>query len=178
MSSSGNWPHHRNTAASRNWETRTALRQQRHRGLASLLGMDERTQWLAMIAAVVLVLAIGLWIWSGRQSTDDALPELTQPVSGAPASVAAPPTSAPTPLPTATPATSSAAIVRLGGGPGMLHEAPGFRTPVLSVILQEGDTVELLGRQAQDAEGNTWVLVAFGENVGWSPENNVQIGSN
>jgi hypothetical protein len=178
MSSSGNWPHRQNTAASRNWETRTAIRRQRRRGLASLLDIDERLQRLAMAIGVALLIAVGLWIWNGRQAGAKDTPELTQVVSGAPASIPAPPTSAPTTLPTTTPATSSATIIRLGGGPGMLHESPGFRTPVLSVILQEGDAVELLGREAQDADGNTWVLVAFGESVGWSPENNVQVGSN
>jgi len=175
MSSSGNWPHRQNTAASRNWETRTAIRRQRRRGLASLLEMDERLQRLAMAIGVALLIAVGLWIWNGRQTGAEATPELTQVVSGAPASIPALPTSAPTTLPTATPATSSATIVRLGGGPGMLHESPGFQTPVLSVILREGDKVELLDRERQDSEGNAWRLVAFGETVGWSPENNLEL---
>jgi hypothetical protein len=64
--------------------------------------------------------------------------------------------------------------VRLGGGPGLLHESPGFDTPVLSAILKEGDVVELLGREKQDAEGNTWQLVALGDVAGWSPENNLE----
>ena len=174
MSSSGNWPHRHHTAASRNWETRTAIRRQRRRGLASFLEMDERGQQIALIVGVIVLIAVGWWMWNSRGAAAEDVPELTQVVSGAPASTAPLPTVAPTAAATAAPATSSATIVRLGGGPGMLHEAPGFRTPVLSVILQEGDAVELLGREAQDADGNTWVLVAFGESVGWSPDNNVK----
>jgi hypothetical protein len=166
MSSSGNWPHRHDTVASRNWETRTAQRRRRHSSL--LLLLDERAMRLAIAVGVVLLIAAGIWLWNSRQAAAGDLPEQTRVASEAPAAT---PTSASTP----TPAVRSATIVRLGGGPGMLHEAPEFRTPVLSVILQEGDTVELLGREAQDAEGGSWVLVAFGDNVGWSPENNLEI---
>jgi hypothetical protein len=67
-----------------------------------------------------------------------------------------------------------AKIVRLGAGPGLLHESPGFNTPVLTAILKEGDVVELLGREKPDTEGNLWQLVALGDIVGWSPDNNLE----
>jgi len=164
MSSLGNWPRRPDTAASRNWETRTAQRRQRRRSPLS----DERLMRLATAVGVVLLIAAGLWLWNSRQAAADDTREQTRVTSGAPAAT---PTRAPTPAP----ATREASITRLGGGPGLLHESPGFQAPVLSVILREGDTVELLGRAAQDAEGNSWVLVAFGDSVGWSPENNVEI---
>jgi hypothetical protein len=163
MNGSGNWPHRQDTAASRNWETRTAQRRQRRRSLLS----DERVVRLALFAGMALVIAAGVWSWSGRQATaDDTRPALAVTAGQA----AATPTRAATP----TPAVRSATIIRLGGGPGMLHEAPGFNTPVLSVILKEGDSVELLDRRRQDVEGNLWRLVAFGDSVGWSPENNLE----
>jgi hypothetical protein len=165
MGSPGNWPHRQNTVASRNWETRTAQRRRRHR---SLFLLDERVIRLATALGAVLLIAGGIWLWNGRQAQAVETPKVTQVLSEAPPAT---PTKATTP----TPAARSATIVRLGGGPGMLHESPGFRTPVLSVILQEGDTVELLGREAQDAEGGAWILVAFGDSVGWSPKNNVEL---
>jgi hypothetical protein len=118
-------------------------------------------------AAVVLLVAAGIWLWSGRQTGDSR-------GSGGLALPTARPASTPTPAATPTPKIQRATIARLGGGPGLLHESPGFNTPVLSAILKEGDVVELLGREKQDAEGNTWQLVAFGDVVGWSPENNLE----
>ena len=174
MKSSGNWPPQQPNAASRNWETRTAQRRQRHSGW----WMDEHARHMAGVVVVVLLLGIGLWFWSSRQTAVGQASEQTQTAPGA--LVAAPtrmPTAAPTTAPTPTPAVANATIVRLGGGPGMLHESPGFDTPVLTVILREGDVVELLGRDRQDSEGTTWVLVAFGDSVGWSPENNVELDS-
>jgi hypothetical protein len=84
------------------------------------------------------------------------------------------PTLTPTLAATPTPRLRQARIVRLGGGPGLLHESPGFNTPVLSVILKEGDVVELLDREKRDVEGNAWRLVAIGDTVGWSPANNLE----
>jgi hypothetical protein len=164
MSGSGNWPHRHDTAASRNWETRTAQRRRRR----SSPFADERLMRLAIAAGIALLIAMGLWIWNGRPAVADDARTLTLVATNMPAAT---PTKAPTP----TPATREATIVRLGGGPGLLHESPGFGTPVLSVILREGDAVEVLDRDRQDAEGNIWLLVAIGDTVGWSPANNVQL---
>jgi len=166
MSGSGNWPHRQNTAASRNWETRTAQRRQRRRSPLS----DERVVRIALFVGMALVIGAGIWSWSSRKATaDDTRPAIAVTA----AQPAATPTLAPAPTPT-TAAAANATIVRLGGGPGMLHEAPGFNTPVLSIILKEGDTVELLDRRRRDTDGNVWRLVAFGDSVGWSPENNLE----
>ena len=167
MSGSGNWSPRHQTAASRNWETRTA---QRRRRRANPLA-DERMVRYALFAGLALAIAAGLWLWNGRQAAADD----TRGLAMVTAVTAAPPAATPTNAPTPTPTIRSATIARLGGGPGMLHESPGFQTPVLSVILREGDTVELLDRERQDSEGNVWRLVAFGETVGWSPENNLEL---
>jgi hypothetical protein len=164
MRDSGDWPRGPDTDTTRSWEQRTA---QRRRRRSSPLN-DSRLTPLAIGAAVVLLVVVGIWLWNGRQPEEDR---------GAGGQVAIPtaPAFTPTPAATPTPTVRRATIVRLGGGPGLLHESPGFDTPVLSVILKEGDVVELLDREKQDAEGNVWQLVALGDVVGWSPENNLEI---
>ena len=163
MRDSGDWPRGPDTDTTRSWEQRTAQRRRRRGSLLS----DTRLAPLAIGGAAVLLILVGIWLWSGRQADENrgarglAIPTVT------PASTA-------TPAATPTPTIRRATIVRLGGGPGLLHESPGFNTPVLSAILKEGDAVELLGREKQDAEGNTWQLVALGDVVGWSPENNLE----
>jgi hypothetical protein len=163
MRDSDDLPRGSDADTTRSWEQRTA---QRRRRRSSPLN-DSRFAPLAIGAAVALLVVVGIWLWSIRQ-TDEA--------GGARGLVVNSPTPAltPTPMATPTPTIRRATIVRLGGGPGLLHETPGFNTPVLSAILKEGDVVELLGREKQDAEGNTWLLVALGDVVGWSPENNLE----
>lgn len=157
-----NWPPDDDTTT-RSWEQRTAWRRQRR---SSPLA-DPRLMPIAIGAAVVLLIVAGIWLLGGREPAAD---------SGARGKVVIPTTPAftPTPAATPTPTVRRARIVRLGGGPGLLHESPGFNTPVLSIILKEGDAVELLGREKQDTEGNTWQLVAVGDTVGWSPGNNLE----
>ena len=162
MRDSGNWPPDDETTT-HSWEQRTA---QRRRRRTSPLN-DTRLMPFAIGAAVVLLIIVGIWLLSGGQS--DANRGLRPSVTSPPA-----PTLTPTPAATPTPVVRRARIVRLGGGPGLLHESPGFNTPVLSAILKEGDIVELLGREKPDAEGNLWQLVALGDVVGWSPENNLE----
>jgi hypothetical protein len=162
MRDSGNWPPG-DEATTRSWEQRTA---QRRRRRGSPLN-DSRLMPVAIAAAALLLLVLGIWFWRGDR---------TDANGGSRGQVAAPtvPAATPTPATTPTPTVRRATIVRLGGGPGLLHESPGFSTPVLSAILREGDVVELLGRERQDAEGNLWQLVALGDVVGWSPENNLE----
>jgi hypothetical protein len=162
MRDSGNWPPD-DEAPTRSWEQRTA---QRRRRRGSPLE-DSRLMPLVIGAAVVLLIIIVIWLWNGRQPEEDL---------GAGGQLAIPtmPVVTPTPAATPTPTVRRATIVRLGGGPGLLHESPGFNTPVLSAILKEGDVVELLGREKSDAEGNAWQLVALGDVAGWSPENNLE----
>ena len=161
MRDSGNWPPDDETTT-RSWEQRTA---QRRRRRSSPLN-DTRLMPFAIGAAVVLLIIVGIWLWSGQPNTNSGL--------RGPTTIPTAPTLTPTPAATPTPAVRRAKIVRLGGGPGLLHESPGFNTPVLSAILKEGDIVELLGREKPDAEGNLWQLVALGDVAGWSPENNLQ----
>ena len=157
-----NWPPD-DEAATRSWEQRTA---QRRRRRGSSLN-DSRLMPLAIGAAVVLLIIAGIWLWrAGQSDTDSGL--------RGPVTIPTTPAFTPTPAATPTPMVRRATIVRLGGGPGLLHESPGFNTPVLSAILKEGDIVELLGREKPDAEGNLWQLVALGDVAGWSPENNLQ----
>ena len=147
----------------RSWEQRTAQRRRRRNSPLN----DKRFAPLAIGAIVALLVVVGIWLWITRQTDEQG---------GGPGQVVATATPArtPTPAPTPTPTIRRATIVRLGGGPGLLHETPGFNTPVLSAILKEGDVVELLGREKQDAEGNTWQLVILGDVAGWSPENNLE----
>src|SRR5262245_14979776 len=130
MRDSNNWPPD-DQGTTRSWEQRTAQRRQRR---SSPLN-DARLTPLVLGAAVVLLVAAGIWLWSGRQ-TDDSRG------SGGLAFPTAKPASTPTPAATPTPTIQRATIARLGGGPGLLHESPGFNTPVLSAILKEGDVVE------------------------------------
>jgi hypothetical protein len=162
MRDSDHWPPD-DEAPTRSWEQRTA---QRRRRRSSPLN-DSRLTPLAIGAAVVLLIVVGIWLWNGRQPDED------RGIGGLVITTPSPVVT-PTPAATPTPTIRRATIVRLGGGPGLLHETPGFNTPVLSAILKEGDVVELLGREKQDAEGNAWQLVALGDVVGWSPENNLE----
>jgi hypothetical protein len=164
MRDSDDWPRGSDMDTTRSWQQRT---EQRRRRRGSPLN-DRRFAPLAIGAILALLVVVGIWLWSTRQTSDEA---------GAPGLVVATatPVRTPTPAPTPTPTIRRATIVRLGGGPGLLHEAPGFSTPALSPILKEGDVVELLGREKQDAEGNTWQLVALGDVAGWSPENNLEL---
>jgi hypothetical protein len=162
MRDSDNWPPQDETTA-RSWEQRTAQRRRRRSGPLT----DPRLVPIAIAVAVVLLVIAGIWLWSRPQPLADSGARRPVPATATPAFT-------PTPAPTPTPTVRQARIVRLGGGPGLLHESPGFNTPVLSVILKEGDVVELLNRQKQDAEGNSWRLVAIGDTVGWSPANNVE----
>jgi hypothetical protein len=166
MRDSDNWPSDPDRDTTRSWEQRT---EQRRRRRGSPLS-DSRQMSIVIGVAVVLLVVVGIAIWRSRP------PDAESGVRGLILPTAAP-TFTPTPAATPTPTVRQAKIVRLGGGPGLLHESPGFNTPVLSVILQEGDVVELLGRRKQDAEGNLWQLVAIGDTVGWSPANNLEPSS-
>jgi hypothetical protein len=163
MRDSDDLPRGSEADTTRSWEQRTA---QRRRRRGSLLN-DSRFTPLAIGAAVVLLVVVGIWLWSARQTNEADDPRGLVFATAKPALT-------PTPVATPTPTIRRAMIVRLGGGPGLLHESPGFNTPVLSAILKEGDAVELLGREKQDAEGNTWQLVTLGDVAGWSPENNLE----
>jgi hypothetical protein len=162
MRDSGNWPPD-DEAPTRSWEQRTAQRRQRRGSALS----ESRFMSLAIAAAVVLLIIVGIWLLRGGPSNANRGLRATVTVTIAP-------TPTPTPAATPTPTVRHAKIVRLGAGPGLLHESPGFNTPVLTAILKEGDVVELLGREKPDTEGNLWQLVALGDIVGWSPDNNLE----
>ena len=65
-------------------------------------------------------------------------------------------------------------IVRLGDGPGWLHESARFDSPTLPVRLSESQEVAILGPQQSDDQGTPWLYVAVGGYEGWSPLNNVE----
>jgi hypothetical protein len=124
-------------------------------------------------------LALGAWWLFGqvmRQMGGQA------PVSTVTASSGPQPTFAPliiaevtpTSLPTPTIAARRGRIVRLGSGPGWLHQDPSFESPTLPIRLSDGQEVALLDERRTDSQGTPWVLVAVGGYSGWSPENNVE----
>jgi hypothetical protein len=80
----------------------------------------------------------------------------------------------PTSLPTPTIAARRGRIVRLGSGPGWLHQEPNFESPTLPIRLSEGQEVALLDERRTDSQGTPWVLISAGGYNGWSPENNVE----
>ncbi|MDZ4720352.1 MAG: hypothetical protein SH847_18005 [Roseiflexaceae bacterium] len=76
--------------------------------------------------------------------------------------------------PTPTAATRRGRVVRLGGGPGWLHDSARFDSPTLPIRLSEGQEVAILGQQQNDAQGTPWMYVAVGGYEGWSPLNNIE----
>lgn len=67
-----------------------------------------------------------------------------------------------------------ARIVRLGGGPGWLHETADFSSPTLPIRLSEGQEVSVLGPEQLDSSGTPWIYVSVGGYEGWSPTNNIE----
>src|SRR3712207_4090600 len=94
MGAPGNWPPRRHaTAASRNWETRTAQRRQRGGSLFE----DQRLMRLAITMSMVLLIAVGMWVWNDRQAGADEARPLVVATTRLPVAT---PTRAPTPTPT------------------------------------------------------------------------------
>ena len=140
-------------------------------------------RWLPGIALLAILLVAGLWLFgsaanpfarpgdlAARPTTRARLlPTETPLPTGLTAGI-------PTiqPAPELAPGTRLARIVRLGGGPGWLHEQANFTSPTLPIRLNEGQQVIGLGPQQQDEDGNPWVLVSVSSYQGWSPLNNVE----
>jgi hypothetical protein len=76
--------------------------------------------------------------------------------------------------PTPTFANRRGRVVRLGGGPGWLHDSARFDSPTLPIRLGEGQEIAILGPQQNDAQGIAWLYVAVGGYEGWSPLNNIE----
>lgn len=145
-------------------------------------------RWIpGMLLAAVL--AGGAWLLLGRAGDDTPQPLATRvatnPTAEGPDRVATLSPDAtlgpivvaqgtPTALPSPTAAPRQGRIVRLGGGPGWLHDAPTFESPTLPIRLSEGQVVAIVGPQQTDAQGTRWIFVAVGGYEGWSPENNVE----
>lgn len=139
-------------------------------------------RWLPGIALLAILLVAALWLFGNAANpfarssdlaarptartrllpTSTVLPAMTPgiPTTQLPADLA--------------PGTRLARIVRLGGGPGWLHEQANFTSPTLPIRLNEGQQVLGLGPQQQDPDGNPWVLVSVNGYQGWSPLNNVE----
>ena len=132
-----------------------------------LFNRASRTPTEAEVAAQATALAetqAGAQATPGAQLADVATPTILAVETASPEA----PTSA---LP---PGTRQARIVRLGGGPGWLHETPAFDSPTLPPRLAEGQEVVALGQEQVDASGVPWVLVSAAGYQGWSPLNNVE----
>jgi hypothetical protein len=88
----------------------------------------------------------------------------------APTAIQLPPApAAPTPLP----ATRTARVSGLGGGPGWLHVTASFDSPTRAIRLADGMAVTLRDEQQTDSGGVRWQLVEAGGYEGWCPENNL-----
>jgi hypothetical protein len=102
-------------------------------------------------------------------------PRLLRAVGALPAPSAAPlPTEAAAPsAPTPLPATRTARVTGLGGGPGWLHVTASFDSPTRAIRLADGMVVTLRDEQQTDSGGTRWRLIEVGGYAGWCPENNL-----
>lgn len=141
-------------------------------------------RWIPGIALLAILLVAALWLF-GRAANpfssaadQAAVPTVNRALlvtqEGGQAVALTPVSPAALPSPALPPGARVARIVRLGGGPGWLHESADFASPTIPIRLTEGQQVIALGQQQQDAEGNPWVLVSVGGYQGWSPLNNVE----
>lgn len=149
------------------WSQRAAVRSTRRRELLPdslpVRGM------IAVAAGLVLLLVV----WRLLSPPAEEQPQVASDGPLAPAI---------TPAPTLPPVTPSPVvrqgqIVGLGGAIGFMHDPAGFSTPTLPPPLPEGTTVTLLDTPPVEAEGATWVKVAFGGYEGWVPSTNVAEGA-
>ena len=141
-------------------------------------------RWLPGIALLAILLIVGLWLFGraanpfASSSNVVAVPTLSRagllPTEAAQPSALTPGIPTLEPPAELAPGTRRARIVRLGGGPGWLHEQADFASPTLPIRLNEGQQVIALGPQQQDVDGNPWLLVSVGGYQGWSPLNNVE----
>jgi len=129
---------------------------------------------IARLAATLLFLialvAVG---WTLYTRLDG--PRLLRSLGALPAPTAAElPTDASEPAtPTASPATRTARVTGLGGGPGWLHITASFDSPTRAIRLADGMAVTLRDDQQTDSGGTRWRLVEVGGYEGWCPENNL-----
>jgi hypothetical protein len=138
-------------------------------------------RWLPGLALVLLI-SVAAWLLIGRGAGLPGRTSAPTAVAGgaeaiAPNATFGPMTivqATPTALPTPTLAARQGRVVRLGGGPGWLHETPSFDSPTLPIRLSEGQAVAIVGPQQSDAQGTPWIAVAVGGYQGWSPLNNIE----
>jgi hypothetical protein len=146
---------------------------------------DTVMRWLPGLALIALLITGG-WALLSRAAGRE-IDSTTQPPVQASIATVAPTTRpdatfapiiiaqvTPSDPATATPAARRGRIVRLGGGPGWLHESASFDSPTRPIRLSEGQAVALLGPQQNDSQGTVWAYVAVGGYEGWSPLNNVE----
>lgn len=144
-------------------------------------------RWIPGLA-LAIILAVGGWALLNRAATTPPVSEPALTAGDPIAEQAAVPTisadatlapiivvqATPPAPPTPTAAARRGRIVRLGDGPGWLHESARFDSPTLPVRLSEGQEVAILGPQQTDDQGTPWLYVAVGGYEGWSPLNNVE----
>jgi hypothetical protein len=141
------------------------------------------------LVLLALILVGAWWLFNRAARIDEQAlasePTTTRSQGGLQPSIVAPPTVvaspgvapatvAPEPTSELPAGARQARIVRLGGGPGWLHDTPSFGSPTLPIRLSEGQEVVALGQQQSDADGVPWVYVSVGGYEGWSPLNNVE----
>lgn len=137
-------------------------------------------RWLPGLALLAILLAGGLWLFSRAANPSSSNVAAVPTARGRllPQGTALPAQLTPNipilPSPVLPAGARIARIVRLGGGPGWLHESPAFDSPTLPIRLSEGQQVIVFDQQQQDADGNPWVLVSISSYQGWSPLNNIE----
>jgi hypothetical protein len=140
-----------------------------------LWGPEERGRFpIARVALSLLFLAtFAAVVWTIYTRLDG--PRLLRSVGAlsAPTAVQLPTQPAEPSAPTPLPATRTARVGGLGGGPGWLHVTASFDSPTRAIRLADGMAVTLRDEQQTDSSGTRWRLIEVGGYEGWCPENNL-----
>jgi hypothetical protein len=138
---------------------------------------SERGRFPTLRVAITLLFLVTLVAVSWTLFTRLDGPRLLRALGALPAPTA---TQLPTEVgepatPTPAPATRTARVTGLGGGPGWLHATASFDSPTRAIPLADGMSVTLRDEQQTDSSGTRWRLVEVGGYEGWCPENNLVV---
>jgi len=136
-------------------------------------GPEERGRFPSARVAVTLLFLVTLAAVGWTLYTRLDGPRLLRSLGALPAPTAVQLPTAPPPLP----ATRTARVSGLGGGPGWLHVTASFDSPTRAIRLADGTAVTLRDEQQTDSGGTRWRLVEVGGYAGWCPENNLVLES-